>query len=179
MKSLSRYKYLIVILLVVPAYFFMLINFIVPIDAFNHSSDGVYFENKDIASKYMDDKYLVERGASMGIRLGMISWALRYAIENPLVGVPGSLSTNTGFLIYSFATAGLMGLVFCFLFYKESFNKIYKGFNSCNNSLGYKISMALLAALFMQFFIFNEYGFISVHGMPLVALALKNLRQNY
>lgn len=174
MKHSSRRIFVALLICSVPIYFYFLIIYVPPIEPSSTNSDIVYAEVMASSAEQTSEVYLQQRAVSAAIRTGTISWSLQAALQNPL-GMPHTLNAVNGLLIYSFVTAGIVGLIFSLLFYKHMLNKIYSFFIASKFSLKMQVASALLAGLCIQAFMFNDYGFTSVHGMPLLALALKKI----
>ena len=174
MKYLSRRFFLMLLILCIPVYFYFLIAHVPPFEPVVTDPNIIYDEVMSSSAEHTSEVYLQQRAVSAATRLGTISWSLQTALQNPF-GFPKTLSAVNGLLIYSFVTAGVVGFIISLFFYYQLINKIYLFFNAFKYNLEVQIASALLAGLCIQAFMFNDYGFTSVHGMPLLALALKKI----
>lgn len=158
----------------VPIYFYFLIAYVSPFDPLTTSPNIIYDEVMASSAEHISEVFLQHRAVSTVTRFGTISWSLQGALQNPL-GMPETLNSVNGLLIYSFVTAGIIGFIFSLLFYKHMLNKIYSFFITTNYSLRMQAAAALLAGLCIEAFMLNDYGYTTAHGMPLLALALKKI----
>ena len=137
---------------------------------------GIIFNDvsRAVSEDYSNDRFVQHRASSTAIRLGLISWGLHTALENPL-GVNEALSTVNGLLIYSFITAGIFGLILSINFYKYVLDQIYSFNIAAKLNIKMQVVSALLMGLCIQGFLINDYGFGNVHGMVLLALMLRKI----
>jgi hypothetical protein len=130
--------------------------------------------SRAVSEDYSNDRFVQHRASSTAIRLGLISWGLHTALENPL-GVNETLRTVNGLLIYSFITAGIFGLILSINFYKYVLDQIYSFNIAAKLNIKMQVASALLMGLCIQAFLINDYGFSNVHGMVLLALMLRKI----
>ena len=174
MLFFSKKIFTVLLICAVPLYFYFLITYVTPFEPIVDNADQTYGEVMESSKEFTEATYLRERSVSFAIRSGTISWSLQSALQHPF-GVSGTLSSVNGLIIYSFVTAGIAGLLFVMLCYKHLLDKLYSFFYSSKDSLRLRLVASLLGGLLIQAFMFNDYGYTTVHGMPLLALALKKI----
>lgn len=175
MKNLSRkYFLLLFLILCIPIYFYYLIFHVTTFEPQKSDSDMIFSQVMESTKESTSEIYLQHRAVSSVIRIGTISWSLQAALHHP-IGMSFPLSVVNGLLIYSFVTSGIIGLFLCILYYGQILNKTYLLFSVNKFNLRIRTAAALIAGLCIEAFMFNDYGFTSVHGMPLLALALKKI----
>lgn len=175
MKYFGRKPFLFLLICSVPIYFYFLIAYVTPFEPAVGDANKMYGEMIESAGDLNPDLYLQDRAFSAALRIGAISWSLQAALQHPF-GMPDTLNTVNGLLIYGFVTAGILGFIFSLLLYIYILNKIYLFFISSKENLKMQVALALLAGICIQAFMFNDYGYTTVHGMPLLALAIKKLQ---
>jgi hypothetical protein len=163
-----------VVICSVAVYFYFLVIYIPPLEPSISNSNIVYGEVMSSSANYTSEVYLQQRSVSSVIRLGTISWSLQAALDHPF-GMPETLNAVNGLLIYSFVTAGIIGFIFSLLFFRHMLNRIYSFFIIMKHNVRMQTAAALLAGLCIEAFMFNDYGYTTVHGMPLLALVLKKI----
>ena len=175
MKFFSKRIFMALLICCVPIYFYILMVYVTPlVPSIDDAGIIINDVSRAVSEDYSNDRFVQHRASSTAIRLGLISWGLHTALENPL-GVNETLRTVNGLLIYSFITAGIFGLILSINFYKYVLDQIYSFNIAAKLNIKMQVASALLMGLCIQAFLINDYGFSNVHGMVLLALMLRKI----
>jgi len=81
-----------------------------------------------------------------------------------------------GIYLYSLVYAGIAGLALASLLSVRMFKSFVRFFNCSGSSpWRFQLSAALLAGLYLQAFVANDYGFTTSFGMTLIAVLNRKL----
>jgi hypothetical protein len=132
-------------------------------------ANNIYSEGMQTAKEFTDSDYLTQRFTSIIIRSSTISYAVQIGLES-IFGFGESLHVVTGLILYSLVTAGVIGLISIILLYKYIIDIFYCLYKYARDS---QLEATLFTGLMIQAFVFNDYGYTTVHGVPLIALMIK------
>lgn len=124
---------------------------------------------------FTEESYRGNRGISATIRLAGASWGLDRALQEPLLGAKDVYSFVFGFYIFVFVNGGLVALVMCTIFATKLFGKISAVVSRATTGTRLEACCVILSALYLQAFIYSDYGFSSAYGMIIVAVVYRVL----
>jgi hypothetical protein len=128
-----------------------------------------------IVQDFNEETYRGSRSASAAIRLASASWGLEQALNEPITGASKVHSFVFGMFIYSFVNGGIVTLMLCVVFSMYLFERISVVGADMRRNLRGEIACALIGGLYLQGFVFNDYGISSFYGMVTAAIAFRFL----